>query len=588
MPCDIVNVSRFTDALRSSGYKSVESAVAELIDNSIEAMATKVIIIADDTQLSERKGSRVITEIAVLDNGGGMNNDILGTCLGLGEGTRTEREGMGRFGVGLPQASLFVAPRVEVYSWQKGECPKKVHLDVYDIQSGKQKHIDDPETTRIPKKYQKYIQGRYSICNDEIPAFSDKGTLVVWKSCDNLQPRTSAFLVKRFHVELGRRFRYFLSKTRMPEKNVDIYFLPIEDESYTTKILPNDPLYLFEDNYFLASKSTPRRVYNAYLSPDDVDTEDCDPSFEPFTNDLVPDGIVEKPIRYICPFEKTKGKIVEKTGKIKFRFSIVKIKHYVLENDGSKLGSKREWKDTLKNIGISVLRAGREIDFGQFDFFNVLNEPDHRWWGCEIEFGPELDEVFNVSNNKQHVELKEYSSGIEDEEGLEHPWGILYKVIDPTIRAMMQKLSKAREGTGSGAKDKGKSKRIENAIKNVEKDSEKETETKKTIDPQNLPGERYKVEVEALGEIAPFINFDFSLGTCKVKVNSDTGFYEHIYKKLENAEVEVRDAFDLFLLSIAQARNEAVNDRKLIHAFMDVIDHLDTKMRKYLRERFPG
>ena len=42
----IVQIRQMGDALRSSGYKSIDSAVAELIDNSIEAGANDIFVIA--------------------------------------------------------------------------------------------------------------------------------------------------------------------------------------------------------------------------------------------------------------------------------------------------------------------------------------------------------------------------------------------------------------------------------------------------------------------------------------------------------------------------------------------------------------
>ena len=38
----IVQIKQMGDALRSSGYKSIDSAVAEIIDNSIEAEANTI------------------------------------------------------------------------------------------------------------------------------------------------------------------------------------------------------------------------------------------------------------------------------------------------------------------------------------------------------------------------------------------------------------------------------------------------------------------------------------------------------------------------------------------------------------------
>ena len=55
-----------------------------------------------------------------------------------------------------------------------------------------------------------------------------------------------------------------------------------------------------------------------------------------------------------------------------------------------------------KNTGISFVRAGRELEIDHKGFFSV-SDPRIRWIGMEVRFGPELDEYFGVSNNKQGV-----------------------------------------------------------------------------------------------------------------------------------------------------------------------------------------
>ena len=51
------------------------------------------------------------------------------------------------------------------------------------------------------------------------------------------------------------------------------------------------------------------------------------------------------------------------------------------------------------NVGVSVLRAGRELMLDEG--WCIGYDPRERWWGAEVEFPPELDEVFGVTNNKQ-------------------------------------------------------------------------------------------------------------------------------------------------------------------------------------------
>ena len=89
-------------ALRQAGYLSTATAVAELVDNSIEAEASNIDIIAISKEvLINTRTSNQVQKIAVLDNGDGMTTDILENCLSLGWGTRLNtREGLGRFGFG--------------------------------------------------------------------------------------------------------------------------------------------------------------------------------------------------------------------------------------------------------------------------------------------------------------------------------------------------------------------------------------------------------------------------------------------------------------------------------------------------------
>src|SRR3954462_3418740 len=73
----IVRQDRFIQATRDSGYKSTESALSELIDNSIQAGAKRIAIrlIAVDEEYAgagRQKQPRVV-EVAIADNGHGMD-----------------------------------------------------------------------------------------------------------------------------------------------------------------------------------------------------------------------------------------------------------------------------------------------------------------------------------------------------------------------------------------------------------------------------------------------------------------------------------------------------------------------------------
>jgi len=112
----IIILDRFIQATRDSGYKGTASAISELVDNSIQAEATRISISLipspDDGTICVR----------TLDNGCGMDPQTLRQSLRFGGSTRFGfRTGLGRYGMGLPNASLSQARRIVVYTWQEKE-----------------------------------------------------------------------------------------------------------------------------------------------------------------------------------------------------------------------------------------------------------------------------------------------------------------------------------------------------------------------------------------------------------------------------------------------------------------------------------
>ncbi|MDE2635909.1 MAG: ATP-binding protein, partial [Chloroflexota bacterium] len=85
---DIVPTHLIVNALRDSGYKNAAYAIAELMDNSIQAGATSVELLCGERGEQLRKSYRTrISEIAVLDDGIGMDAKVLQMALQFGNGT---------------------------------------------------------------------------------------------------------------------------------------------------------------------------------------------------------------------------------------------------------------------------------------------------------------------------------------------------------------------------------------------------------------------------------------------------------------------------------------------------------------------
>ncbi len=576
MPASIVDIQNMGDALRNTGYKNIESAVSEIIDNSIEANAKNVfVILREDIAASGRK---VVSEIGFLDNGDGMNSAILGSCLGIGSSTRQARKGMGRFGVGLPQASLYACPEIEVYSWQNGvENALKVYLDINKVKEGVQTQIDDPFNESIPEPYANYI--RYNTLTEHYD-FSHSGTLVIWKRCDRISPKTRGPLTERLEFSLGQKFRYFIH-----DGVSKIKVICDENPDAAIDIAPNDPLFLMNDNCVLCDPSEPKLVFK----PGQRSTVEA--PFELYTAKGTCTGEETVPIKYI---NKNGEKV---TGSVLVRFSIVKDKFYdeTAFPKGSNPGNYALGKHAAKMEGISVVRARREIDFRRFDFYSVVNEPQHRWWGCEIIFDPELDEVFGVANNKQYVELKKIDAEDLDPEEIDIPpiWEQLQETIVGTIKAMYAQNEETRSNTRTFDDNVSPSTDIINTVENdpatsdVDDDNEDEqdeptTEEAAATGKEELIGLGYDnpTDEEGIAFINNSVNFVYAdkgerspafdykpvLKTTVITINTSHKFYTSFLSKIYT-NAEVKTTFELFLASLLQsvrktdAYQPAENDR---------------------------
>jgi hypothetical protein len=189
----IIALDRFIQATRDSGYKGTYSAVSELVDNSLQAGAKHVRINifagADDPHCPIR--------IAALDDGCGMDRVTLRQALRFGGSSRfNDREGLGRYGMGLPNSSLSQSKKVEVFTWQNGGKPIYSYLDVDEIASGQMTEVPRPQPKAIPASFAG-LAGK-------------SGTLVLWSRCDRLSNGRISTIARKLHKILGRIYRYFI------------------------------------------------------------------------------------------------------------------------------------------------------------------------------------------------------------------------------------------------------------------------------------------------------------------------------------------------------------------------------------------
>ena len=230
-------------SMRSSGYRDTAHAVAELIDNSIQAGlevndCTNVeLLCIDETETVSQRKRQHIDKIAVYDNACGMDAKTLRMALQFGNGTRLEtgaKVGIGKFGMGLPNASISQCSHVDVWSWQNGEC-LYTYLDVDEIIDGTMREVPNPKADTIPDEWKELIR-------DEI---GDHGTLVVWSRLDRVRWKTSSTFLRHAEFLVGRMYRYFLTDKKASIRLAAFdSFMGRRTETIDEDVRPNDPLYL--------------------------------------------------------------------------------------------------------------------------------------------------------------------------------------------------------------------------------------------------------------------------------------------------------------------------------------------------------
>lgn len=167
---NIPKADHLMGSMRSMGY-TFESAIADVIDNSISANSRNVTLFFPTTPMH--------CYVAILDDGDGMSKSELLNAMRYGstasESIRTETD-LGRFGLGLKAASLSQCRILTVVSKKTGEI-SAYRWDYGYIQQNKSWSIlelSDIEISELP-----HI--------DSLLKDVDHGTLVIWEDFDVIE-----------------------------------------------------------------------------------------------------------------------------------------------------------------------------------------------------------------------------------------------------------------------------------------------------------------------------------------------------------------------------------------------------------------
>lgn len=496
----IVAVDKFIHATRDSGYKGTSSAVSELVDNAIQADASCINITVAHSPSSDQDS----IDVLVQDNGTGMDPITLRHALRFGGSTRfNDRNGLGRYGMGLPNSSLSQARRVTVYTWQSSREVFMSYLDVDEIADAKMTEVPPARRADQPPE----------------GAAGKSGTIVAWSRCDRLDFRRISTISRKLLIDLGRRFRHLITNG----VKISVNGTPVE---------PIDPLFLNPHSKFRGA------------------------------------ALFGEPVEYEVQAESDNG---EKTiGHVRVTFSELPVHEWhKLSND-----EKRRF-GISKGSGVSVVRAGREVDYGWFFMGEKARENYDDWWRCEIQFDPVLDEAFGITHTKQQI----------------RPKGYLLETLSPdieaTARALNSRVRKAHLAAKAAERVFESEQLAEEREKLLEplptdsriRDQAILKDIKKHYTAPRKPSSTsgngfirvtYKIVETAIHDTS-FFNYARQDGGLVLVLNPNHPFYKRIYRQLADSDAP-RDRqllTQLELLLFAAARSEATEDNPLVIAQLE-------------------
>jgi hypothetical protein len=341
----------FVRGIRDLGYRSNGDAIAELIDNALQAYADRVdIAFGYEAGGSAKKP----TQLAVIDNGHGMEPAMIRMAVMWG-GTHREndRSGLGRYGYGLPCASVSLGRRFSVYSRLADGDLHCVTLDLDDLSAGAYTDstgdiiVPPPQPAELPAFVSETLAAAH-------PDGWTSGTVILIEKLDRLEWSTAQGLRDNLRRQFGVTYHKLRGEAAL---FVDGNFVE-----------PIDPLFLTPGFRLFALDEDRAHA----LHPIRVEVRDKE--------DGTYRGAMTLRYAWLPPSFGSIDKDRDAVGlNANPRFSILKDYH-----------------------GIIFSRNGRLIDVQtRTPWTSFIN--NDRYIKVEVEFSATLDEAFGVTTSKQQV-----------------------------------------------------------------------------------------------------------------------------------------------------------------------------------------
>lgn len=248
----VPDASNLIESQRSVGY-TFETAVADIVDNSVSALAKTIDVFFDSQQ----------KYVVIIDDGYGMSKEELLQAMKYGSKSISDnraKDDLGRFGLGLKMASFSQCRKLTVIS----KKDNNIHGAIWDLDIIKS---SNSWTLQIMNENELKESVKYNKLEHKI-----SGTVVIWEKFDKLEQ----------HADFESNFDEALEKA---EDHLSLVFHRYLQEK-KIEIKFNDRTIDYVDPFFTSNKATQPKSRDVILEKFRNARIDIQPYIVPYQNRL--------------------------------------------------------------------------------------------------------------------------------------------------------------------------------------------------------------------------------------------------------------------------------------------------------------
>lgn len=336
------SAARLIESLRDTGY-TFATAVADIIDNSVAANATRIEVVLDTDFVGN-------PYLWICDNGQGMLTEELDKAMQYGSPARINSKSLGKFGMGLKTASTSFCRKLTVLSRKESQISSRQ----WDLDVIKEKD----EWLLLEPSIDEYTD--QTECFERITTGST-GTMVIWENIDRLI---------RISGESGTK-------------------------DQIKKLLEELELHLSGVFYHFISGTNGYNKVSISLNGKSIE------AWDPFCRWLNQGEVKKLDVHINPPFEITENKNGEDVKAGSFELNV-----YILPNQSELTDDENnKARYGLDNQGFHVFREGRMIYSGGWPNRLFVKESHLNLMRVELNFDYNLDHYFQIDIKKSRIDI---------------------------------------------------------------------------------------------------------------------------------------------------------------------------------------